>query len=73
LDDRLDQQDCAGEFGHRTTGAGTAGKRKARERNDSARNGLDGLADALKVKDKRFLPSFHFTEEIGGMVKIELK
>lgn len=39
----------------------------------SIKSGLDGLADALKINDKRFLPSFYFTEEIGGMVKIELK
>jgi crossover junction endodeoxyribonuclease RusA len=39
----------------------------------SIKSGLDGLADALKVNDKRFLPSFHFKEEVAGMVKIEIK
>jgi hypothetical protein len=39
----------------------------------SIKAGLDGLADALKVNDKRFLPSFHFKEEVAGMVKIEIK
>jgi crossover junction endodeoxyribonuclease RusA len=37
------------------------------------KSGLDGLADALKVNDKRFLPSFYFKEEVAGMVKIEIK
>jgi crossover junction endodeoxyribonuclease RusA len=39
----------------------------------SIKSGLDGLADALKVNDKRFLPSFHFKDEVAGMVKIEIK
>jgi crossover junction endodeoxyribonuclease RusA len=39
----------------------------------SIKSGLDGLADALKVNDKRFLPSFFFKEEVAGMVKIEIK
>jgi hypothetical protein len=25
---------------------------------------FDGIADALKVNDKRFLPSFHFAEPV---------
>lgn len=37
------------------------------------KSGLDGVADALKVNDKRFLPSFIFSEEVKGMVKIEVK
>jgi hypothetical protein len=39
----------------------------------SIKAGLDGLADALKVNDKRFLPTFKFAEEVLGMVVIELK
>lgn len=39
----------------------------------SIKAGLDGLADALKVNDKRFLPNFKFTEEIKGMIVIEIK
>lgn len=35
--------------------------------------GLDGVADALNVNDRRFLPSFIFSEEVKGMVKIEIK
>ena len=39
----------------------------------SIKAGLDGLADALKVNDKRFLPTFKFKDEVLGMVVIELK
>jgi len=39
----------------------------------SIKSGLDGLADALKVNDKRFLPSFVFTESVLGMVIVEIK
>lgn len=32
---------------------------------------FDGIADALKVNDKRFLPAFHFGEQVpGGKVVI---
>lgn len=37
------------------------------------KSGLDGVADALKVNDRRFLPSFIFSEEVKGMVKVEIK
>lgn len=37
------------------------------------KSGLDGVADALKVNDRRFLPSFIFSEEVKGMVKLEIK
>lgn len=37
------------------------------------KSGLDGVADALKVNDKRFLPKFIFTESVMGMVILELK
>lgn len=37
------------------------------------KSGLDGVADALKVNDRKFLPSFIFSEEVKGMVKVELK
>jgi len=36
------------------------------------KSGLDGVADALKVNDKRFLPTFIFSEEVKGMVRIKL-
>jgi crossover junction endodeoxyribonuclease RusA len=37
------------------------------------KSGLDGIADALKVNDKRFLPKFIFTESVMGMVILEIK
>ena len=39
----------------------------------SIKSGLDGVADALKVNDKRFLPKFIFTESVMGMVIVEIK
>jgi hypothetical protein len=27
---------------------------------------LDGIADALKVNDRRFLPTYHFAEPVGA-------
>ena len=36
------------------------------------KSGLDGVADALKVNDRQFLPTFIFSEEVKGMVKIKL-
>jgi hypothetical protein len=39
----------------------------------SIKAGLDGVADALKVNDRRFLPKFIFTESIMGMVIVEIK
>jgi len=36
------------------------------------KSGLDGLADALKVNDKQFLPTFVFSEEVMGMVRVQL-
>ena len=39
----------------------------------SIKAGLDGVADALKVNDKRFLPTFKFSEEPLGKVVIEIK
>jgi len=38
----------------------------------SIKAGLDGVADALKVNDRRFLPTFVFSEEIKGMVTVQL-
>ena len=38
----------------------------------SAKNGLDGLADALGVNDSRFRLHLEFAEEIGGMIKIAI-
>jgi len=38
----------------------------------SIKAGLDGLADALKVNDKNFLPTFVFKEEVKGMVIVRL-
>jgi hypothetical protein len=37
------------------------------------KSGLDGVADALKVNDKRFLPNFKFTDTVLGMVILEIK
>jgi crossover junction endodeoxyribonuclease RusA len=37
------------------------------------KSGLDGVADALRVNDRCFLPTFIFSEEVNGMVKIEIK
>jgi crossover junction endodeoxyribonuclease RusA len=39
----------------------------------SIKAGLDGVADALKVNDKRFLPTFKFEEQVLGMVVITIK
>lgn len=39
----------------------------------SIKSGLDGVADALQVNDKRFLPMFIFSEEVKGMVEIEIQ
>lgn len=34
---------------------------------------IDGIADALGVNDRRFLPSYHFAEPIkGGAVHVEI-
>lgn len=38
----------------------------------SIKAGLDGLADALKVNDRQFLPTFTFKEEIKGLVRVQL-
>ena len=38
----------------------------------SIKAGLDGVADALKINDRQFLPTFIFSEEVKGMVKIDL-
>lgn len=37
------------------------------------KSGLDGVADALQVNDKRFLPMFIFSEEVKGMVEIKIQ
>ncbi len=36
------------------------------------KSGLDGVADALKVNDKRFRPSIDISDDIGGMVKVQI-
>ena len=36
------------------------------------KSGLDGLADALQVNDKQFLPTFVFSDEVMGMVRVQL-
>jgi len=33
---------------------------------------LDGFAEALGVNDRRFLPTFQFTDEVAGEVRIQL-
>ena len=38
----------------------------------SIKAGLDGVADGLKINDKQFLPTFVFSEEVKGMVTIEI-
>jgi len=38
----------------------------------SIKAGLDGVADALKVNDKQFWPMFVFSDEVKGMVTIQL-
>jgi len=38
----------------------------------SIKSGLDGVADALKINDKQFLPTFIFTDEVKGMVSVRL-
>jgi crossover junction endodeoxyribonuclease RusA len=38
----------------------------------SIKSGLDGVADALGVNDKRFLPTFIFSDEVKGMVVVRL-
>jgi len=38
----------------------------------SIKAGLDGVADALKINDRQFLPTFTFSEEVKGMVKVQL-
>lgn len=35
--------------------------------------GLDGLADALGVDDRNFKTTFHVADEIGGMVKVQIR
>lgn len=39
----------------------------------SMKAGLDGIADALNVNDKRFLPTFKFSDETLGKVVVEIK
>jgi len=36
------------------------------------KSGLDGLADALGINDRQFLPTFVFSDEVKGMVVVEL-
>jgi crossover junction endodeoxyribonuclease RusA len=38
----------------------------------SLKNGQDGFAKALGVDDKHFLPTYQFTDEIKGWVKIQI-
>ena len=38
----------------------------------SIKAGLDGVADALKINDRQFLPTFQFTDEVKGMVTVQL-
>jgi len=39
----------------------------------SMKAGFDGVADALKVDDKLFRPTFVFSDEVKGMVKFEIE
>jgi len=36
------------------------------------KSGLDGLADALGLDDRKFKTTFQVADQIGGMVKVEL-
>lgn len=36
------------------------------------KSGLDGLADAMNVNDRRFVPIVRLKDEIGGMVKVRI-
>jgi len=38
----------------------------------SIKAGLDGVADGLKINDRQFLPTFQFTDEVKGMVTVQL-
>ena len=38
----------------------------------SIKAGLDGVADALKINDRQFMPTFTFSDEVKGMVKVQL-
>ena len=38
----------------------------------SMKAGLDGLADALQVNDRRFKCTWEFSNEVKGQVKVEL-
>jgi crossover junction endodeoxyribonuclease RusA len=38
----------------------------------SIKAGLDGVADALKVDDREFLPTFKFSKEVKGIIEIKL-
>ncbi len=37
------------------------------------KSGLDGLADALGLDDRKFKTTFQVADQIGGMVKVELR
>lgn len=36
------------------------------------KSGRDGLADALKIDDKRFISHPYNTEKVGGIVKVRI-
>ncbi len=36
------------------------------------KSGLDGIATALKVNDRRFRPSIDISDDVGGMVKVQI-
>ena len=38
----------------------------------SIKSGLDGISDALQVNDKQFRLTLEVSEDIGGMVKVEV-
>lgn len=49
--------------------------RRSRDKDNliaSMKAGLDGLADAMAVNDKRFDPVFWIADDIGGMVKVSV-
>ena len=36
------------------------------------KSGLDGLADAMRVDDRKFRTTFDVADQIGGMVKVTI-
>jgi crossover junction endodeoxyribonuclease RusA len=39
----------------------------------SMKSGLDGLADAMRIDDRKFRTTFEVSDQIGGMVKVTVR